>query len=146
MKIFISIIPLNYKNSLKGVGDPMLRGYFNIISGVFRGRVIWFLMLKTFNSVRLHWVFEGFYIFLGFLTKNTHCLCQNSKILCHFVTPLSQMIKLSELDQMICFSSQENQMARSYGTNTESVQNHTYQKIEGLQDSGEPYDNPKGFP
>ncbi len=56
------------------------------------------------------------------------------------------MIELSELDQMICFSSQANEMARSYGTNTGSVQNHTYQKIEGLQDSGEIYDNPKGFP
>jgi hypothetical protein len=55
------------------------------------------------------------------------------------------MIELSELDQMICFSSQVNEMVRSYGTNTESVQNHTYQKIEGLQDSGGIHDNPKGF-
>ncbi len=56
------------------------------------------------------------------------------------------MIELSELDQMIWFLSQANEMARSYGTNTGSVQNHTYQKIEGLQDSGGIYENPKGFP
>jgi hypothetical protein len=56
------------------------------------------------------------------------------------------MIELSELDQMISFSSQANEMARSYATNTEWVQNHIYQKIEGLHDSGGIYDNPKGFP
>jgi hypothetical protein len=56
------------------------------------------------------------------------------------------MIELSELYQMVCLSSQANEMTRSYGTNTETVQNHTYQKIEGLQESGGIYDNPKGFP
>jgi hypothetical protein len=76
-------------------------------------------MLKTFISVWLHWVFEGFYVFFGFLAKNTHCLYQNSKFLCHFLTTLLQIIELSELYQMVCLSPQANEMARSYWTNTE---------------------------
>ncbi len=114
-------LELTIATQLKGVGDPMLRGYYNIISVIFRGRVIWFLMLKTLNSVRLHWVFQSFYIFFDFLTKNTHYLCQNSKFLCHFLTTLLQMIELSELYQIIWFLLPANEMARSYWTNTESV-------------------------
>ncbi len=53
--------------------------------------------------------------------------------------------KLSQLYQMVYLSSQANKMARSYWTNTESIQNHIYQKIEGIQGSGGIYDNPKGF-
>jgi hypothetical protein len=56
----------------------------------------------------------SFYLFLGFLTKNTHYLCQNSKFLCCFVAPLSQMIEVSEFYQLVCFSPQANEMARSY--------------------------------
>jgi hypothetical protein len=55
------------------------------------------------------------------------------------------MIGLSELYQMVCFSSQANEMAISYWTNTEQVQNPFYQKIEDLQDSGGLYDYQKGF-
>ncbi len=89
----------------RGLGTPT--GILNstIISEVFRGRVICFLLHKIFN---LTGFIEFLRLFIGFLIKNTHWLGQNSQILCFFVTTLFQMIKLSELYQLVCLSSQAN--------------------------------------
>jgi hypothetical protein len=58
----------------------MLKGYFNIMPRVFRVYVIWIIILKTFNSVLLDWVFQGSIFFFGLFDQKYSLFIPTLKI------------------------------------------------------------------